>query len=93
MTDVMTVVDLSQLEQTLDGPPSCESEYERNLNYPEHEAHWYAHCSCGDITAVCERRRAKCRADGGWWCRMSNGAGCNRFHDYEDEIEWERIKQ
>ena len=89
MTDVLEQVDFILLEEELHAV-TCESTYERENNTPEHEAHWYATAPCGDVIAVCERRRAKCRRDGGWWCTTDGVAGCKGYHDYES-LEWRRI--
>lgn len=91
MPGTLEVVDFDLLTLGLEGPPACESVYERENQVPEHPAHWYAHSSCGDITAVCTPRRNKCRRDGGWYCtRNGQGAGCSTYHEY-GEIRWERI--
>ena len=90
MSAVIEQVDFVLLEQSLDDTP-CESVYERECGYPTHSAVWYCYASCGDISAVCERRRVKCRREGGWRCSNDGVAGCTRFHDYEDELDFKRI--
>ena len=91
VSDVIERVDFVLLEAELDDTP-CESVYERECGFPSHAATWYASASCGDIIAICERRRAKCRRDGGWWCSTDGVAGCTRFHDYESELSFDRIR-
>lgn len=93
MSNVIEQVDFIILEQELDGPPACESLYERENQFPEHAATWFVTAPCGDIIAVCDKRRAKCRRDGGWYCsvRGGTGSGCNGYHDYE-QLEFRRIR-
>ena len=90
MLDVLEQVDFVLLEEELHDV-TCESTYERENNVPEHPANWYATAPCQDVIAVCERRRANCRRDCGWWCSSDGGAGCNAYHPYEN-LEWRRIK-
>ena len=90
MSAVIEQVDFVLLEQELDDTP-CESVYERECGIPSHSAVWYASAPCGDIIAVCERRRAKCRRDGGWYCSSDGVAGCSAHHEYE-VIEFTKIR-
>ena len=91
MSDVLEQVDFILLEDELHAT-TCESVYEQENGWPEHEAHWYAGAPCGDIIAVCDKRRAKARRDGGWWCTPKTGSGCSGYHDYA-VLEFRRITQ
>lgn len=90
MTDVLEQIDFVILESELEGPPSCESVYEQENQIPEHPAHWFVSAPCGDIIAVCDRRRRKARNDGGWYCTVRTGSGCQGYHPYE-HLEFSRV--
>lgn len=80
MSDVIEQVDFSVLEDVLGAIP-CRSSL-RGHQEP-HDADWYSIGPCLDVTSVCERRRRKAFADGGWQCVVLDGQGCNAFHPYD----------
>ena len=84
-------LELHVLEQD-DWSVPCESGNPICVDRGSHEAHWYATAACVYTVAVCDRRRVKCRQDGGWDCLPNaGGQGCRGRHEY-DAISWDRIE-
>lgn len=88
MSMVLEDVDFDLFEQEFDGPPQCESWFCREqLGRGTHLAAWWATGPCGDVSAVCEMRKAVCLFHNGWWCSPN---GCLSHHEY-DGIRFTRI--
>lgn len=60
-----------------------------HAGWPDHEAHWHMRCPCGGVVAVCNERRERIEAEGGFHCNPIT-CRCAAFHS-AGAITWTRI--
>lgn len=79
---------LRRLQFDPDSAPTCESRLHRDLGLSWHPAHWWAVAPCGEIDAMCERRRLEFLDHKSWRCFP----GCKELH-YPGDILWVPVEE